>query len=123
MRLVIYEDETFDNFYPLTYLRATFELHCGATSLAEKLQRIAPWAPVAYFAREGLAPVLRERLDAPVNDPASLQGDDLLLVNGRLLLLDAAQFPAGGADEVLTCLLYTSPSPRDGLLSRMPSSA
>ena len=23
----------------------------------------------------------------------------------------------------MTCLLYTSPSPRDGLLSRMPSSA
>ena len=34
-----------------------------------------------------------------------------------------------GADVTLleqryyTCLLYTSPSPRDGLLSRMPSSA
>ena len=26
-------------------------------------------------------------------------------------------------DGPLTCLLYTSPSPRDGLLSRMPSSA
>ena len=26
-------------------------------------------------------------------------------------------------DELHTCLLYTSPSPRDGLLSRMPSSA
>ena len=25
--------------------------------------------------------------------------------------------------ELKTCLLYTSPSPRDGLLSRMPSSA
>ena len=25
--------------------------------------------------------------------------------------------------SLLTCLLYTSPSPRDGLLSRMPSSA
>ena len=25
--------------------------------------------------------------------------------------------------EVFPCLLYTSPSPRDGLLSRMPSSA
>ena len=25
--------------------------------------------------------------------------------------------------EVTICLLYTSPSPRDGLLSRMPSSA
>ena len=26
-------------------------------------------------------------------------------------------------DTIATCLLYTSPSPRDGLLSRMPSSA
>ena len=28
-----------------------------------------------------------------------------------------------GDDVGLRCLLYTSPSPRDGLLSRMPSSA
>ena len=27
------------------------------------------------------------------------------------------------AEEADICLLYTSPSPRDGLLSRMPSSA
>ena len=26
-------------------------------------------------------------------------------------------------EPIFTCLLYTSPSPRDGLLSRMPSSA
>ena len=26
-------------------------------------------------------------------------------------------------DHIICCLLYTSPSPRDGLLSRMPSSA
>ena len=26
-------------------------------------------------------------------------------------------------DDIFICLLYTSPSPRDGLLSRMPSSA
>ena len=40
---------------------------------------------------------------------------------------DSAQTIAGVAqfkiDSALTCLLYTSPSPRDGLLSRMPSSA
>ena len=30
---------------------------------------------------------------------------------------------AARADQVGGCLLYTSPSPRDGLLSRMPSSA
>ena len=28
-----------------------------------------------------------------------------------------------GEGEIIGCLLYTSPSPRDGLLSRMPSSA
>ena len=30
---------------------------------------------------------------------------------------------AAGSGESMSCLLYTSPSPRDGLLSRMPSSA
>ena len=31
--------------------------------------------------------------------------------------------PATNGMNIKTCLLYTSPSPRDGLLSRMPSSA
>ena len=37
----------------------------------------------------------------------------------------ATNFGATGAASWTTqpCLLYTSPSPRDGLLSRMPSSA
>ena len=35
----------------------------------------------------------------------------------------AAAGYAGGVEPVDPCLLYTSPSPRDGLLSRMPSSA
>ena len=33
------------------------------------------------------------------------------------------KFENMGAQMVKDCLLYTSPSPRDGLLSRMPSSA
>ena len=35
----------------------------------------------------------------------------------------AIRVPSDKVDRRLTCLLYTSPSPRDGLLSRMPSSA
>ena len=35
-------------------------------------------------------------------------------------LLDSYDFPG---DDIPICLLYTSPSPRDCLLSRMPSSA
>ena len=42
--------------------------------------------------------------------------------------LDGREYPWGNAYEsgranIDDCLLYTSPSPRDGLLSRMPSSA
>ena len=32
-------------------------------------------------------------------------------------------FVSSNLDQFYDCLLYTSPSPRDGLLSRMPSSA
>ena len=35
----------------------------------------------------------------------------------------AGGLTAGERFRCLNCLLYTSPSPRDGLLSRMPSSA
>ena len=40
--------------------------------------------------------------------------NELLNLNGAL---------QKGIAIYLACLLYTSPSPRDGLLSRMPSSA
>ena len=39
------------------------------------------------------------------------------------LLLDGIQDPGDLGTMLRACLLYTSPSPRDGLLARMPSSA
>ena len=65
-------------------------------------------------------------------------GDELVTRDGRSIGIDeAVHLPPTNAskvvcvhlnyhsrvDEFITCLLYTSPSPRDGLLSRMPSSA
>ena len=45
-----------------------------------------------------------------------------MLCQGRGLCATCHVYVTKGA-HCLTCLLYTSPSPRDGLLSRMPSSA
>ena len=44
---------------------------------------------------------------------------------GWLLRLEASDGRLGWGEvaPLMPCLLYTSPSPRDGLLSRMPSSA
>ena len=51
----------------------------------------------------------------------------LIEVKGARSLMAACSTPVSEGMEVFTdtelCLLYTSPSPRDGLLSRMPSSA
>ena len=63
------------------------------------------------------------------NQPRSLVRRQELLTDGETVHL-----PCDGGELILAyengqqsvhwgCLLYTSPSPRDGLLSRMPSSA
>ena len=51
--------------------------------------------------------------------PPDLHDLDLGLSTG----LPIALLPVRLEARFSTCLLYTSPSPRDGLLSRMPSSA
>ena len=52
-----------------------------------------------------------------------LAGWPLLAAFGVLLVYGAPVLLSGQATFAGYCLLYTSPSPRDGLLSRMPSSA
>ena len=44
-------------------------------------------------------------------------------IAAKTLLLDRIKIVFRSELALYTCLLYTSPSPRDGLLSRMPSSA
>ena len=54
-----------------------------------------------------------------------LNGDTLILSKDAKFWLNEELIFGSGTmpDRSYTCLLYTSPSPRDGLLSRMPSSA
>ena len=55
-------------------------------------------------------------ITATVKPPYPYGGE---FVSQFLFALQLCWFPM----LISTCLLYTSPSPRDGLLSRMPSSA
>ena len=54
-------------------------------------------------------PILRITMDATLKITKGTDGKPIVEINGLSPDMD--------------CLLYTSPSPRDGLLSRMPSSA
>ena len=63
----------------------------------------------------------------PLFSPPFTLGFSYLLMYGRFGLIshDVLGFETSilGWKSLWACLLYTSPSPRDGLLSRMPSSA
>ena len=59
----------------------------------------------------------------PTTDVAIIMGSDsdLPIVEAAFSILDS--FGVNYTKNVMSCLLYTSPSPRDATLSRMPSSA
>jgi len=97
MKLIIFESKGSENLYPLTYLRATFEIRCGHSTLGEKIERAAGTvSESAYFVREILAPTVKQRFPGTkVNDTAVLGGDELLLVDGRVLALGELPVPDG----------------------------
>ena len=105
MRLILFDraTESRRHFFPLTLSRPLWELRCGITSLAEKLQARAAATEVAYFLPDYLAETYRSRTKRPVNETSALAGDDLLLVDARVKAdtFDVAPTGAGavGLDE------------------------
>ena len=68
----------------------------------------------------------KDIVDAYKKDPKSVKMAGGSVRGSMDHLIGALAFQTAGAnpnDVIYVCLLYTSPSPRDGLLSRMPSSA
>ena len=72
------------NFDPLGLSRPIWELRCGMTTLGEKLVARIGATDVACFVPPYMAEAYRARTVWPVNDPARLAGDDLMLVSGRV---------------------------------------
>jgi len=89
------------HFYPLALSRPIWELRCGMSSLGEKLIDKVGATDVACFVPPYMAEVYRRQAGSPVNDPASLAGDDLLLVDARVKAADFDVEPTGPSQVAL----------------------
>ena len=103
MRLILVDrlTEKRSHFYPLSLSRPIWELRCGMTSLGEKLVDKLQAADVACFVPPYMAEVYRAATGWPVNDPASLAGDDLLVVAARVKAAELNVQPVGPSQVTL----------------------
>ncbi|MHC4299252.1 MAG: putative sugar nucleotidyl transferase [Planctomycetota bacterium] len=101
MRLILIDSlrENRSNFYPLVLGRPIWELRCGMSSLEDKLVAKIKPENVAYFVPDYMAIYYGTQVEKPVNDMATLTGDDLLLVDPSV---KAGSFgvAAKGASEI-----------------------
>ncbi len=85
MRLVIFEDDQFDRFMPLAWLRGVFELRSGATTLCQKIERSVGTAVDVLLVRDYLAQTVgRRNASAAINDLSCCREEDVLFVNARV---------------------------------------
>ncbi len=84
-KLFIFEDDKFDQFFPLTYNRPVYELLCGITRIREKIISLFPDTEVILLCRDYLEKVLAEKTKQKVNQFTVKDKDEILLVNGRII--------------------------------------
>ena len=103
MRLILLDrsKEVRSRFHPLTLSRPIWELRTGMTSLAEKLLARCGADDVACFVPDYMAEAYRAKTSWPVNDPASLEGDDLLVVDPRVKADSFDVAPTGPSEIAL----------------------
>ena len=80
------------------------------------------WLTAGESHGKGLSAII-EGIPAGLEISEELIASDLLRRQGGYGRGKRQQIEQDRAEIISGCLLYTSPSPRDGLLSRMPSSA
>ncbi len=87
MRVLIFEDDSYDSLYPLSTLRSVFEIKCGIFTLKDKIENILGRKyNVSLHCRIQLAKYLSEIFpDYNVN---RIYNDDYLFLNGRVVFND-----------------------------------
>lgn len=84
-KLFIFEDDRFEDFYPLTYNRPVYQLLFGIGLIQDKISSLYPGAEVILLSRDHLKQVLKLKSDVLVNEFRAEQDDQLLFVNGRVM--------------------------------------
>ena len=96
------------------------DLLAGRPVLAEKFQHFQN----AFHEERALNPRMLELCRARIDALHGVgQDTNQIAASAALLDVESRRHIIDGKLDAFTCLLYTSPSPRDATLSRMPSSA
>ena len=84
-KLYIFEDDKFDQFFPLTYNRPVYELICGISRIKDKIASFFPEAEIILLCRDYLERVLQIKTGQKINDFDIKNEDELLFINGRVI--------------------------------------
>lgn len=83
LNICIFEDEKFNNFYPLSLSRPVYQLKCGIYTLSEKIKFVFPKAQIFYHCREYLWPLLKKQGLKVIKNTKQLK--NCLFINGRII--------------------------------------
>ncbi len=84
--ILIFEDDKFANFFPLTLSRPVYELRCGAMTIRDKIAQSFSGYNVSLFCRDYLAPIVAFETGCSVNSLPKHQNGRTIFINGRLRL-------------------------------------
>ena len=81
--ICIFEDDQYQKFFPLAYIRPVYNLKSGVASLKDKILHAYPGAKVVLHCRSYLSDYMRLR--NPKTLVNEIPSDDCLFINGRVL--------------------------------------
>ena len=83
MKYIIFEDNKFENLYPLNLLRASFDIKAGAFSMKERIEHYLPEdSRVELFVRDSIADFTTQNNSNLVN---KFPAEDTIFLNGRIV--------------------------------------
>lgn len=82
--LIIFEDEYFENFFPLTLLRPVHLLRSGIRPLYRVIADTFTGHKINLYCREELSALIAEQMSFPVNKSEFSDADEIILINGAL---------------------------------------